>query len=170
MTRQVPPWRSIWAGPYYWLFKKKKGIRTGSSLSSALAKKEITHKVGNRKILSKRLIFNRSATCQKSEIRNSTPLPPPLPSLWRKKLGQISLLIWVMSQTSGQNTVKEGGNMTDIPWNNNHREMRVNAFLVLRTGTKKSPSTHKLFIGCELPVERLTIRQHLVIITGKKAG
>lgn len=50
-----------------------------------------------------------------SEIRNSTPLPPPLPSLWRKKLGQISLLIWVMSQTSGQNTVKEGGNMTDIP-------------------------------------------------------
>ena len=25
-----------------------------------------------------------------SEIRNSTPLPPPLPSLWRKKLGQIS--------------------------------------------------------------------------------
>ena len=48
--------------------------------------------------------------------------------------------------------------------------MRVNAFLVLRTGTKKSPSTHKLFIGCELLVERLTIRQHLAIITGKKAG
>lgn len=48
--------------------------------------------------------------------------------------------------------------------------MGVNAFLVLRTGTKKSPSTHKLFIGCELPVERLTIRQHLAIITGKKAG
>lgn len=46
--------------------------------------------------------------------------------------------------------------------------MGVNAFLVLRTGTKKSPSTHKLFIGCEPPVERLTIRQHLAIITGKK--
>ena len=48
-----------------YLFFKRNGIRTGSSLSSALAKKEITHKVGNRKILSKRLIFNRSATCQK---------------------------------------------------------------------------------------------------------
>ena len=48
--------------------------------------------------------------------------------------------------------------------------MRVNAFLVLRTGTKKSPSTHKLFIGCEPSVERLTIRQHLAIITEKKAG
>ena len=148
--------------------KKKNGIRTGSSLSSALAKKEITHKVGNRKILSKRLIFNRSATCQKSEIRLLFLLPSPRSG--EKNWVKFPLLIWVMSQTSGQNTVKEGGNMTDIPWNNNHREMGVNAFLVLRTGTKKSPSTHKLFIGCELPVERLTIRQHLAIITGKKAG
>ena len=62
---------------YLFLFRKKKGIRTGSSLSSALAKKEITHKVGNRKILSKRLIFNRSATCQKSEIRLLFLLPSP---------------------------------------------------------------------------------------------
>ena len=73
---------------YPFFFKKKKGIRTGSSLSSALAKKEITHKVGNRKILSKRLIFNRSATCQKSEIRLLFLLPSPRSG--EKKLGQIS--------------------------------------------------------------------------------
>ena len=58
-------------------FRKKKGIRTGTSLSSALTKKEITHKVGNRKILGKRLIFNRSETCQKSEIRLLFHLPSP---------------------------------------------------------------------------------------------
>ena len=96
-----------------YLFFKKNGIRTGSSLSSALAKKEITHKVGNRKILSKRLIFNRSATCQKSEIRLLFLLPAPRSG--EKNWVKFPLLIWVMSQTSGQNTVKEGGNMTDIP-------------------------------------------------------
>ena len=78
-----------------------------------LAKKEITHKVGNRKILSKRLIFNRSATCQKSEIRLLFLLPSPRSG--EKNWVKFPLLIWVMSQTSGQNTVKEGGNMTDIP-------------------------------------------------------
>ena len=62
---------------YPFFKKKKKGIRTGSSLSSALAKKEITHKVGNRKILGKRLIFNRSETCQKSEIQLLFHLPSP---------------------------------------------------------------------------------------------
>ena len=61
----------------FFYLEKKKGIRTESSLSSALAKKEITHKVGNRKILSKRLIFNRSATCQKSEIQLLFLLPSP---------------------------------------------------------------------------------------------
>lgn len=97
--------------PFFFL--KKRGIWTASSLSSALAKKEITHKVGNRKILSKRLIFNRSATCQKSEIRLLFLLPSPRSG--EKNWVKFPLLIWVMSQTSGQNTVKEGGNMTDIP-------------------------------------------------------
>ena len=58
-----------------------------------LAKKEITHKVGNRKILSKRLIFNRSATCQKSEIRLLFLLLPSPRS--REKNGSNFLCLFV---------------------------------------------------------------------------
>lgn len=43
-------------------------------------------------------------------------------------------------------------------------EKTVNASLILKTGTKNSPSTHNLFIACESTFESLTKTVRLVIV------
>ena len=43
-------------------------------------------------------------------------------------------------------------------------EITVNASLILKTGTKNSPSTHNLFIACESTFESLTKTARLAIV------
>lgn len=44
------------------------------------------------------------------------------------------------------------------------REITVNVSLILKTGTKNSPSTHNLFIACGSTFESLTKTVRLAIV------